>query len=147
MDKIQKFLGKIDISISEAMQKINNNSKGILFIINEDGILMGSLSDGDIRRFLLSDGKLSDRVEGALNHKPRVAKSKELAQKLYHKEYHKDIIVQMYSHIIKNNSVRMNQNAKNIEKIAITDTYTVSSKVKEMFRELLKKPKFVFNKL
>lgn len=101
MDKIQKFLGKIDISISEAMQKINNNSKGILFIINEDGILMGSLSDGDIRRFLLSDGKLSDRVEGALNHKPRVAKSKELAQRLYHKEYFKVIpIVNDDNHVV-----------------------------------------------
>ena len=38
-------------------------------------------------------------------------------------------------------------NAKNIEKIAITDSYTVGSKVKEMFRELLKKPRFIFNKL
>ena len=41
----------------------------------------------------------------------------------------------------------MNKNAKNIEKIAITDTYTVGSKVKEMFKELLRKPRFVFNKL
>ena len=29
----------------------------------------------------------------------------------------------------------------------LTDTYTVGSKVKEMFKELLKKPKFIFNKL
>ena len=41
----------------------------------------------------------------------------------------------------------MNKNAENIEKIAITDTYTVTSKVKEIFRELSKKPRFVFNKL
>ena len=34
-----------------------------------------------------------------------------------------------------------------IEKIAIKDTYTVGSKVKEIFRELLKRPKFVFNKM
>ena len=39
------------------------------------------------------------------------------------------------------------QNAKNIEKIAIIETYTVASKVKEMFKELIRKPKFVFNKL
>lgn len=63
------------------------------------------------------------------------------------KEYQKEMIVQMYSKIIENNKSRINQNAKNIEKIAITDTYTVGSKVKEMFRELLKRPKFVFNKL
>lgn len=63
------------------------------------------------------------------------------------KEYQKEIISQLYAVIIEKNSQRLNENAKNIEKIAITDTYTVGSKVKEIFRELLRKPKFVFNKL
>ena len=63
------------------------------------------------------------------------------------KEYKQETIVELYSQIVENNKERINQNAKNIEKIAITDTYTVGSKVKEMFRELLRKPKFVFNKL
>ena len=62
-------------------------------------------------------------------------------------EYKSQMIVDLYSQIIENNKNRLNQNAKNIEKIAIVDTYTVGSKVKEMFRELLKKPRFVFNKL
>ena len=34
-----------------------------------------------------------------------------------------------------------------IDKIAITETYTVESKVKAMFRELIQKKRFVFNKL
>ena len=63
------------------------------------------------------------------------------------KEYKKETIVDIYLQIVENNKNRLNQNAKNIEKIAITDTYTVGEKVKEMFRELLKKPKFVFNKM
>lgn len=62
-------------------------------------------------------------------------------------EYKKETIVELYEQIINNNKNRLNQNAKNIEKIAITDTYTVGSKVKEMFRELLRKPRFIFNKL
>ena len=62
-------------------------------------------------------------------------------------EYHYDTIVDLYKEIIDKNKNRLNQNAKNIEKIAITDTYTVGSKVKEMFRELIRKPRFVFNKL
>lgn len=62
-------------------------------------------------------------------------------------EYQKQTIIDIYKTIIENNQTRLNQNAKNIEKIAITDTYTVGSKVKEMFRELLRKPRFVFNKL
>ena len=42
---------------------------------------------------------------------------------------------------------KINQNAKNINKIAIVETYTVASKVKEMFKVLVKNNKFVFNKL
>ena len=40
-----------------------------------------------------------------------------------------------------------NENAQNIEKIAITDKYTVASKVKDMLKELVKRPKFIFNTL
>ena len=35
----------------------------------------------------------------------------------------------------------------NIEKIAILETVTVASKVKDIFRELIKKQKFIFSKL
>lgn len=63
------------------------------------------------------------------------------------REYQKEVIWQLYAAVIEKNKARLNENAKNIEKIAITDTYTVGSKVKEIFRELLKKPRFVFNKL
>ena len=48
---------------------------------------------------------------------------------------------------IQRNNQKINQNAENINKIAITETYTVASKVKEIFKELIRKPKFVFNKL
>ena len=43
--------------------------------------------------------------------------------------------------------MKINQNAKNIEKIAIVESYTVASKVKEMFKVLIKHKKFVFNNL
>ena len=42
---------------------------------------------------------------------------------------------------------KQNENAQNIEKIAITDKYTVASKVKDMLKELVKRPKFIFNTL
>jgi len=77
----------------------------------------------------------------------RLQEEIELPKQKLEKEYQKEIISQMYANVIEKNSNRLNRNAKNIEKIAITDTYTVASKVKEMFKELLRKPKFVFNKL
>lgn len=61
--------------------------------------------------------------------------------------YEPNLISDTYLEIVNKNSQRLNQNAKNIEKIAITDTYTVADKVKTMFKELVQHKKFVFNKL
>ena len=57
------------------------------------------------------------------------------------------LLYDAYRNVIDMNKTRLNKNAKNIKKIAITDNYTVSSKVKEMYRELIRNKKFVFNNL
>lgn len=62
-------------------------------------------------------------------------------------EYKKEKISETYAQIIEKSAQRLNQNAKNIEKIAITEVYTVADKVKTMFRELLHHKKFIFNNL
>ena len=61
--------------------------------------------------------------------------------------YDATTIPEIYSALVKRNEEKINQNAKNIEKIAITENYTVTSKLKDMFRELIKNKKFIFNKL
>ena len=71
----------------------------------------------------------------------------ELPKQKLELEYSKEMLPDIYRLIIERNNEKINQNAKNIEKIAIVETYTVASKVKEMFKELIKKPKFIFNKL
>lgn len=63
------------------------------------------------------------------------------------KNYDKNVIPDIYQKIWNKNKEKINLNAKNIEKIAITDNYTVASKVKEMFRVLVKQKRFVFNRL
>ncbi len=63
------------------------------------------------------------------------------------KNYNKNAIPDIYQKIWNKNKEKINLNAKNIEKIAITDNYTVASKVKEMFRVLVKQKRFVFNRL
>ena len=57
------------------------------------------------------------------------------------------LLYDAYRNVLDKNKTRLNSNAKNIKKIAITDNYTVSSKVKEMYKELIKNKKFVFNNL
>ena len=71
----------------------------------------------------------------------------ELPKQKLEREYQKEIIPKMYAEIIEKNANRLNENAKNIEKIAITETYTVADKVKTMFKELIHHKKFIFNKL
>lgn len=77
----------------------------------------------------------------------KLAEEIKLPKQKLEKEYTNTVIPQIYADLVDRNKNRLNQNAENIKKIAITDTYTVASKVKEMFKELIRKPKFVFNKL
>lgn len=85
MDNIQTLIGKEELTISEAMQKIDGNAYGILFLVDEHGILSGCITDGDIRRFLLSGGKMDAAAMNAANRKPKAAKTIEEARRLYHK--------------------------------------------------------------
>ena len=71
----------------------------------------------------------------------------ELPKQKLEVEYSKEKISEEYSAILERSVSRLNQNAKNIEKIAITETYTVGEKVKDMFRALLHHKKFVLNNL
>ena len=63
------------------------------------------------------------------------------------RNYESSVVYEAYKNIVEKNSQRLNQNAKNINKIAIPEPYTVGDKVKTMFRELLHHKKFVFNNL
>ncbi len=71
----------------------------------------------------------------------------ELPKQTLEKEFTMEDIVQRYKNLVEKNENKKNENAKNIENIAVHDTYSVSEKVKDIFRELVKRPKFVFNKL
>ena len=71
----------------------------------------------------------------------------ELPKQQLEEKYEENVIPDLYEKLWEKNQNKVNENAKNIEKIAITDTYTVVSKVKEMFKELIKNKSFVFNKL
>ena len=71
----------------------------------------------------------------------------QLPKQKLEKDYDNTVIPNIYNELIERNRVKINQNAKNIEKIALVENYTVASKVKEMFKVLVKQKRFVFNKL
>ncbi len=71
----------------------------------------------------------------------------ELPKQELEKEFTPNDIIEKYRLLVQKNEEKKNENAKNIEKIAVYDTYSVSDKVKDIFRELIRKPKFIFGKL
>ncbi len=83
---LQKFIGPGSLTILEAMQRIDGNTYGIMFVTDGYGHLKGCLTDGDVRRYLLSGGKLEDCVLSAMNKAPKHARSIEEATKLFHKK-------------------------------------------------------------
>lgn len=82
---IDRFTGSLSISVAEAMQKIDNNSNRILFLLDDKGVLKACISDGDIRRWLLGGGNMTDLADRAANHDPKIAKNIFEAKKLYHR--------------------------------------------------------------
>ena len=88
--------------------------------------------------------------EQYLQYSNRVFKGQEeisLPKQKVEFNYDAQLIPNLYEDLVKRTSVKMNQNAKNIEKIALVENYSVSSKVKEMYKTLIKQKRFVFNKL
>lgn len=71
----------------------------------------------------------------------------ELPKQEIEKEFTMNDIVEKYKKLIEKNENKKNENSINIEKIAVYDSFSVADKVKDIFRELVRKPKFVFNKL
>ena len=59
LDTITTTLPK---DLKDILNKININGQGIIFIIDEDSKLMGSISDGDIRRKILESNSINKQV-------------------------------------------------------------------------------------
>ena len=71
----------------------------------------------------------------------------ELPKQDLEQNYSIEDLIEKYRELMTRMQDKKNLDADNINKIAIHETYSVSDKVKEIFSELIKRPKFVFNKL
>ena len=90
---LYKFIAKDDIDIIEAMKKIDGNTEGILFLTNDRSELVACITDGDIRRFLLANGNITDPAINAANKAPRSAQSVEEAIMIYNRRNFKAVPV------------------------------------------------------
>lgn len=71
-------------SIRSALAKIDSNEDGIVFCVNENGILLGLLTDGDLRRWLISATvpDIEQPVSAIINRNYVYAKLDEKSEKI-----------------------------------------------------------------
>ncbi len=98
-NNIHDYIGVQSLTIVEAMKKIDKNSLGLIYIVDENSKLVGCLTDGDIRRWLIRSGTTEGDVSLAMNYNPRYL---HLEDKHYAKE--KMNCEQIYSIAIINES-------------------------------------------
>lgn len=68
----KKHLIKINSTIREALEKLNVlASDAILFVVDENENLIGSLTDGDVRRGLLKNVTITNSVEEIIQKNPK----------------------------------------------------------------------------
>lgn len=60
-----------DTTVVEAMTKIDISAKGILFVVTSDGILIGTVTDGDIRRWLIKTADMTAPIKKLMNCSPK----------------------------------------------------------------------------
>lgn len=71
--EIEKYVICENLSILETMKIINERAGANLFICRE-GILKATVSDGDIRRYIIKNGNLSKSISEIANYNPIYAK-------------------------------------------------------------------------
>src|SRR5271165_424924 len=72
-ENVKPFLVPQSHTIRQAMEHLEKTEEKIVFVVDDESRLVGSLTDGDIRRWILSDGDLKAQVLLVCNRKPYVA--------------------------------------------------------------------------
>lgn len=80
MEQIADYIISENMIISDAIRAIDKNGQGIAFVC-ADGKLKAVVSDGDIRRYALKNGKFERPVSELANYSPRVIKNGAVQEK------------------------------------------------------------------
>lgn len=63
---IERFLVQEDITVEEAIKKIDENGFGVVYV-EADGKILGVISDGDIRRYVLKEESIKNHIQSVIN--------------------------------------------------------------------------------
>ena len=67
---MKNILVKPDITITQAMKLLDETAEKVLLVVNEKEHLLGTITDGDIRRYILNGKDLKGTISKAYNKTP-----------------------------------------------------------------------------
>lgn len=82
MTSYQNILLKKTSSIKEALTVINKGAIQIALVVDDKNKLLGTLTDGDIRRGLINDYQLTDSIEPLISKEPTVGNINDTKEKI-----------------------------------------------------------------
>lgn len=86
--QLSMFLADEHVLLAEAMQKIDDNANGILFVTDGEKRLCGAVSDGDIRRWILKTGVITAEIKSLMNPQPKyILENESLTPYTYMRKY------------------------------------------------------------
>ena len=62
--KMEKLFIKPNSSIKEVLRQLDKSGKSCLIVVNNKNKLLGTLTDGDVRRVILKGKFLKDQING-----------------------------------------------------------------------------------
>ena len=84
---MEKFTIKSNSSIKEALQKLSICGEKCLIVIDNKKKLVGTLSDGDIRKSIINHNSLNQKITNIYNRKPKKFYENKIDKKLIHKYF------------------------------------------------------------
>ena len=67
-----------NFSIKEALRRLDETAEKVLFVVDNENKLLGALTDGDVRRYLLSGKSLQGDISDIFNNSPKFIYEKNL---------------------------------------------------------------------
>ncbi len=84
---MKQIIIKSNYTIYESMQRLNSTSEKCLIVVDDNNTLLGTLTDGDIRRAIFKGNKFTKKISSIFNQKPIC---------LFIKDYNKKIVKELF---------------------------------------------------
>ena len=70
MEKLKKVLIKPDVTIKQAMKQMDAMGEKTLIVVDEQGRILATVTDGDVRRWILKGKNINAKLSNVMNRHP-----------------------------------------------------------------------------